>query len=180
MSKLFKLYNNHIRYDFLKKFNYSSIMKVPKITKIVLNVSLNSIDLSKKRLNCVYDNLKLISGQFPIIIKSKKSISSFKIRKGFPIACKVTLRKKLMWYFFDKLIFIVIPRIRDFRGFSIKSFDKYGNFNLGIKEQTIFTEIDYEKVNYIHGMNVSIVINSISINESIELLKYFYFPFKKN
>ncbi len=178
MSKLYNLYKNVIIYDFIKKFNYKSIMEVPKLIKIVLSVSLNSIDLSQNKINNVILNLKLISGQLPIITKSKKSISSFKIRKNFPIGCKVTLRKKLMWFFLDKLIFIVIPRIRDFRGISKKSFDNYGNLNIGIKEHIIFPEIDYEKTKYIHGMNISIVIKNKNIKESIFLLNCFSFPFK--
>ncbi len=178
MSNLYNLYKNTIIYNFIKKFNCKSIMEVPKIIKIILNVSLNSMNLSKNRINDVLLNLKLISSQLPIIIKSKKSISSFKIRKGFPIGCKVTLRKKLMWYFLDKLIFIVIPRIRDFRGISKKSFDKYGNLNIGIKEHIIFPEINYEKTKYIHGMNISIVIKNKDIKESIFLLNSFSFPFK--
>ncbi len=179
MSNLLNLYNNDIKLKLVKKYNYTSIMQVPKIIKIVINVSLNSIYLNQNRLNDVILNLKLISGQAPIVIKSKKSISSFKIRKGYPIACKVTLRKKKMWNFLDKLIFIVIPRIRDFRGFSIKSLDKNGNLNIGIKEHIIFPEINYEKSNFLHGLNISIVINNKNINESISLLKNFYFPFKK-
>ncbi len=178
MSNLYNLYKSIIIYDFFKKFNCKSIMEVPKIIKIVLSVSLNSIDLSKNRINNVLLNLKLISGQLPVIVKSKKSISSFKIRKNFPIGCKVTLRKKIMWFFLDKLIFIVIPRIRDFRGISKKSFDKNGNLNIGIKEHIIFPEIDYEKAKYIHGMNVSVVIKNKSIKESIFLLSSFSFPFK--
>ncbi len=179
MSILCNLYKNIIVYNFIKKFNCKSIMEVPKIIKIVLSVSLNSINLSKNRLNDVLLNLKLISGQLPVIIKSKKSISDFKIRKNFPIGCKVTLRKKLMWFFLDKLIFIVIPRIRDFRGISKNSFDKCGNLNIGIKEHIIFPEIDYEKTKYIHGMNISIIIKNKSIKESIFLLNCFSFPFKK-
>ncbi len=178
MNSLYNLYKKKIIYNFLKKFNCKSIMEVPKITKIVLSVSLNSVDLSKNKINNVLLNLKLISGQLPVIIKSKKSISSFKIRKNFPIGCKVTLRKKIMWFFLDKLIFIVIPRIRDFRGISKKSFDKYGNLNIGIKEHIIFPEIDYEKAKYIHGMNISIVIRNKNIKESIFLLSSFSFPFK--
>ncbi len=178
MSKLFDLYNSVIKKKLIKEFNYVSIMQVPKLIKIVLNISLDSESLEKKIINNVFLNLKLISGQKPIFTKSKKSISNFKIRKNFIIGCKVTLRKKNMWNFLDKLIFIVIPRIRDFRGFSKKSFDKNGNLNIGIKEHTIFPEINYEKIFYNHGLNISIVINNNSINESFKLLKYFYFPFK--
>ncbi len=180
MSKLLNLYNNVVKKKLVKKFNYTSIMEVPKIVKIVLNVSLNSFSLEKKKIDDVFLNLKLISGQKPIITKSKKSISNFKVRHNSPIGCKVTLRKKMMWNFLDKLIFISIPRIRDFRGFSIKSFDKYANLNIGIKENTIFPEIDYSKVNYLHGMNISLIINTFNIEESFSLLSCFNFPFSSN
>ncbi len=177
MSNLSVLYKNIIIKKLVNKFNYTSIMEVPKLLKIVLSVSLNNSNLEKKRLIDVCSNLKLISGQKPVITKSKKSIANFKIRQGFPIGCKVTLRKKNMWNFLDKLIFIAIPRIRDFRGFSKKSFDKYANLNIGIKEQTIFPEIDYEKITYVHGLNISIITNTCILKESFVLLKEFYFPF---
>ncbi len=177
MSNLLILYKNIIIKKLIDKFCYKSIMQVPKIIKIILSVSLNYINLEKKRLNDVCENLKLISGQKPIITKCKKSIANFKIRKGYPIGCKVTLRKKNMWNFLDRLIFIAIPSIRDFRGFSIKSFDKYANLNIGIKEQTIFPEIDYEKIAYIHGLNISIITSTKIIKESYFLLKKIYFPF---
>ncbi len=177
MSNLLFLYKSKIIKKFMNNFNYYSIMQVPKLIKIVLSVSLDFSNLEKKRLPDVFSNLKLITGQKPVITKSKKSIANFKIRQGIPIGCKVTLRKKNMWNFLDKLIFIVIPRIRDFRGFSKKSFDKCSNLNIGIKEQTIFPEIDYEKVTYIHGINISIVTNTYILKESYFLLKEFYFPF---
>ncbi len=177
MSKLFSLYKNIIIKKLMDKFHYKSIMGVPNLIKIILSTSLNSYNLEKKRLNCVLDNIKLISGQKPIITKSKKSIANFKIRKGMPIGCKVTLRKKNMWNFLDKLIFVSIPVIRDFRGFSKKSFDKNANLNIGIKEQTIFPEINYEKIIYIHGLNISIITNTNILSQSLFLLKKLYFPF---
>ncbi len=177
MSNLFILYKDVIIKNLIDRFNYNSIMEVPKLVKIVLSVSLNSLNLEKKRLFDVCTNLKLITGQQPIIIKSKKSIANFKIRQGFPISCKVTLRKISMWNFLDKLIFIAIPRIRDFRGFSKKSFDNYANLNIGIKEHTIFPEINYDKVIYIHGLNISIVTTTNILKESIALFTEFYFPF---
>ncbi len=177
MSNLFILYKDVVTKNLIDKFNYKSIMQVPRLVKIVLSVSLNSFNLEKKRLLDVSRNLKLITSQQPIITKSKKSIANFKIRQGFPIGCKVTLRKKNMWNFLDKLIFIAIPRIRDFRGFSKNSFDNYANLNIGIKEHTIFPEINYEKVIYIHGLNISIITNTNVLKESISLLTEFYFPF---
>ncbi len=179
MSKLFILYKNIIINKFLNKFKYSSLMQVPKLIKIVINVGLNYKYLDKKYFNIVLDNLKLISCQKGIITKSKKSISNFKIRCGFPIGCKVTLRKHNMWNFLDRLIFIVIPRIRDFRGFSKKSIDKNGNLNIGIKEHIIFPEIIYDNIKYIHGMNISIVLNNCLFEESFYLFKNFLFPFRK-
>ncbi len=177
MSNLFILYKDVVIKRLIDKFNYQSVMEVPKLVKIVLSVSLNNLNLEKKRLVDVCTNLKLITGQQPIVTKSKKSIANFKIRQGFPIGYKVTLRKKNMWNFLDKLIFIAIPRIRDFRGFSKKSFDKYANLNIGIKEHTIFPEINYEKVVYIHGLNISIVTTTNILKESKALLTEFHFPF---
>ncbi len=179
MSKLFVLYKNVIINKFINKFNCSSLMEVPKLIKIVINVGLNSRLLENKFLKIVLNDLSLISCQKAILTRSKKSISNFKIRSGLPIGCKVTLRKKNMWNFFDKLIFIVIPRIRDFRGFSKKSIDKNGNLNIGVKEHTIFPEINYENIKFIYGMNISIVLNNCNYNESFYLFNKFLFPFCK-
>lgn len=177
MSVLLDLYKNVLVNKMMKEFKYSSVMEVPRLIKIVVNVGFGSANYDKKKFNKVIENISLISGQKPIITCSRKSISNFKIRRGFPVGCKVTLRRKLMWNFLEKLIFISIPRIRDFRGFSKKSFDKYANLNIGIKEQTIFPEIDYEKITYVHGLNISIITNTYVLKESFILLKEFYFPF---
>ncbi len=179
MSKLFNLYKNKSIPFLVKKFSYKSIMQVPRLIKIVINICIGLSSIDKKYLDDAFFNLSLISSQRPILTYAKKSIANFKLRKGIPIGCKVTLRKKLMWNFLDKFIFISIPRIRDFRGFSKKCFDKYGNLNIGIKEQTIFPEIDYEKIKKIHGMDISININSNKIEENYALLSSFYFPFIK-
>ncbi len=179
MSKLFILYKKVIVNKFIKKFNYSSYMQVPKLIKIVINIGLSNKFLEDKYFKIVLNDLSLISCQKAIITKSKKSISNFKIRYGMPIGCKVTLRNKNMWNFFDKLIFIIIPRIRDFRGFSNKSIDKNGNLNIGIKEHTIFPEINYENVKFIYGMNISIVLNNCNYKESFYLFNKFLFPFRK-
>ncbi len=179
LSKLYNLYKNVIIHKLYKKFKYTSIMQVPKIIKIVLNVGLNYKHLDKKYLNIVINNLKLITGQQAIITKSRKSISNFKIRRGIPIGCKVTLRKINMWNFLDKFIFIVIPRIRDFRGFKQKSIDNNGNLNIGIKEHIIFPEINYENVKYVHGMDISLVLTKTSRVESLFLFNCFSFPFRK-
>ncbi len=179
MGVLLDLYKNIVVYKMFKEFKYNSIMEAPKLIKIVINVGIGTANFDKKKLNTVIENISLISGQKPIITYSRKSISNFKIRRGFPVGCKVTLRKKLMWGFLEKFIFISIPRIRDFRGFSKKSFDKQGNLNIGIKEQTIFPEIDYEKSGFLHGLDISINILSNCVHESFFLLSCFSFPFCK-
>lgn len=162
----------------MKEFNYRSIMQVPKIQKITLNMGVGKSIHNKKILNNAILNLTTITGQKPIITKAKKSIANFKIRKGYPIGCKVTLRKKKMWNFFEKLVLIAIPRIRDFRGLSLNSFDGFGNYNIGIKEQIIFPEINYDKIDNIRGLDISITTSAKSNKEGIALLKYFNFPFK--
>ncbi len=179
MSVLLDLYKNVLVNKMMKEFKYSSVMEVPRLIKIVVNVGFGSANYDKKKFNKVIENISLISGQKPIITCSRKSISNFKIRRGFPVGCKVTLRRKLMWNFLEKLIFISIPRIRDFRGFNKKSFDKQGNFNIGVKEHTIFPEIDYEKSGFLHGLDISINILSGCVNESFVFLTYLFFPFCK-
>ncbi|WP_367670582.1 50S ribosomal protein L5 [Sodalis-like secondary symbiont of Drepanosiphum platanoidis] len=179
MEKFYNLYKKKIIFKLIKIFNYKSIMQVPKIKKITINVGVGESISDKKMLNKSLLDLSIISGQKPLITKAKKSISGFKIRQGYPIGCKVTLRRKRMWEFLERLIIISIPRIRDFRGLSKKSFDGKGNYNIGIKEQIIFPEIDYDKVEKIRGMNISITTNAKSDKEGYFLLKYFNFPFKK-
>ncbi|QJC34556.1 50S ribosomal protein L5 [Enterobacteriaceae endosymbiont of Donacia crassipes] len=178
MLKLYNLYKKQIIRKLMLKFKYTSIMQVPCIKKITLNMGVGKVLLDKKYLDNAVNDLTLISGQKPIITKSRKSIASFKIRKGYPIGCKVTLRKKKMWNFFDRLLLIVLPRIRDFRGLSKKSFDKNGNYNIGIKEQIIFPEINFDKIDHIRGLNITITTNKISNKESYALFNAFNFPFK--
>ncbi|ABJ90783.1 50S ribosomal protein L5 [Buchnera aphidicola] len=179
MSRLYLYYKNKVIPNLIKKFNYSSIMAVPQIIKITLNMGIGKSIINKKILDYAIDDLTKISGQKPIITIAKKSIASFKIRKGYPIGCKVTLRGRRKWDFFDKLITIVIPRIRDFRGMSRKSFDGRGNYSLGIREQIIFPEINYEKIDSIRGMDITITTNSKSNQEGECLLTEFDFPFQK-
>ncbi|CAL4323752.1 50S ribosomal protein L5 [Buchnera aphidicola] len=179
MKDMLSFYKKKIIPEFLEKFNYTSIMQVPKIEKISLNIGVGDAFSNKKRLDCAISDLTLISGQKPCITQAKKSISGFKIRKGYAIGCKVTLRGLRKWHFLNKLINIAIPRIRDFRGFSKKSFDGFGNYTLGIKEQIIFPEIDYEKIDHIRGFNITIVTTSRSNEESLFLLSRFNFPFRK-
>lgn len=179
MVKLKNFFKNDIRKKIMIDLNYTSIMQVPIIKKITLNMGIGDSSSDKKILENAASDLKLISGQKAIITKAKKSIAGFKIRKGYPIGCKVTLRNNRMWSFFERFLYIAIPRIRDFRGFSINSFDGQGNYTVGIKEQIIFPEIDYDKIDRIRGLNITITTNSKSNKESITLLRYFNFPFRK-
>lgn len=179
MVKLKNFFKNDIRKKIMIDFKYTSIMQVPVIKKITLNMGIGDSSSDKKILEHASSDLKLISGQKAIITKAKKSIAGFKIRKGYPIGCKVTLRGNRMWSFFERFLYIAIPRIRDFRGFSIKSFDGHGNYTIGIKEQIIFPEIDYDKIDRIRGLNITITTDSKSNKESIALLRYFNFPFRK-
>ncbi|WGS66138.1 50S ribosomal protein L5 [Enterobacteriaceae bacterium ET-AT1-13] len=179
MEKLQNYYKKKIINFMIKKFNYTSLMQVPKIIKIVLNIGLGESGFNKKKLNIAFNNLTVISGQKPIITKSRKSIASFKIRQNNPIGCMVTLRGNKMWNFLERLIFIAIPRIRDFRGLSLNSFDGFGNYNIGIKEHIIFPEIDFDQIDNINGLNITIVSNSKIDNQIYKMLLYFNFPFKK-
>lgn len=179
MLKMKDFFKKEITKNILLKLKYSSIMQVPKIKKITLNIGVGESASNKKLLENAISDLKLISGQKPIITKAKKSIATFKIRKGYPIGCKVTLRGNRMWDFFERLIYIVIPRIRDFRGLSSKSFDGKGNYTIGIKEQIIFPEIDYDKIDKINGLNITITTSAKSDYEGKVLLSYFNFPFRK-
>ncbi|QTM69020.1 50S ribosomal protein L5 [Buchnera aphidicola (Hormaphis cornu)] len=179
MVALYDYYRQNIRKDLKKKFGYSSIMQIPNINKITLNMGIGMEVGNKKVLNFAMSDLMLISGQKPIVTRAKKSIASFKIRKDYPIGCKVTLRGKNKWNFLDKLITIVIPRIRDFRGFSKKSFDGFGNYSIGIREHIIFPEINYDKIDKVRGLDISITTTAISDQESFELLKACHFPFLK-
>lgn len=154
-------------------------MQVPKLLKITLNMGVGEAVGDKKILNNAVEDLQLIAGQKPIITKARKSIAGFKIREGWPIGCKVTLRKQKMYEFLDKLISITIPRIRDFRGFSIKSADGQGNFSLGIQEQIVFPEIDYDKVDKLRGLDITITTSARTDAEGVALLRCFNFPFKE-
>ncbi|WP_343182997.1 50S ribosomal protein L5 [Buchnera aphidicola (Neophyllaphis podocarpi)] len=178
MENLYNYYKSTVIKNFLSKFSYSSIMQVPKIEKVTLNMGIGLSTSDKKVLDKAMLDLSKISGQKPIITKARKSIASFKIRQGYPIGCKVTLRGKRKWDFLDRLIKIALPRIRDFRGLSSKSFDLYGNYSIGIREQIIFPEIDYDKIDRIRGMNITITTTTNSYKESYILLKEFGFPFR--
>jgi large subunit ribosomal protein L5 len=177
-ARLHSLYQDKIVPELMKKFGYKSVMQVPRIKKITLNMGVGETTSDKKILdNAVGDMIK-IAGQKPVVTKSRKSIASFKVRAGYPIGCMVTLRGSRMYEFLDRLVTIAIPRVRDFRGVSGRAFDGRGNYNLGIKEQIIFPEIDYDKVDALRGMNVSISTTAKSDEEARALLAAFRFPFR--
>ncbi len=172
------LYQNEIVPAMLESFKYSNIMQVPKIKSISLNMGLGDAKNNSKDLESAIHELSLISGQKPVITIAKKDISNFKIRKGWPVGCKVTLRSDMMYEFLERLISIALPRTRDFRGLSNKSFDGRGNYNFGIKEQIIFTEIDYDKIQSIRGMNITISTTTNFDDHAYKLLKLFGMPLK--
>ena len=174
-----KIYNEEIIQGLKKTFNYSNLMEVPKINCISLNMGLGDAKNNSKGLESTVEELALISGQKPITTLAKKDISNFKIRKGWPVGCKVTLRSNRMYEFLERLIAIALPRTRDFRGLSFKSFDGRGNYNFGIKEQIIFTEIDYDKIQSIRGMNITISTSAETDGEAYELLKMFGLPLRE-
>ncbi len=178
IPSLRKLYIDEIIKKMIKIFNYSNVMQVPKLKSISLNIGIGDAKNNSKGLESAVQELTLISGQKPIITKAKKDISNFKIRKGWPVGCKVTLRSNMMYEFLERLISIALPRTRDFRGLSFKSFDGRGNYNFGVKEQIIFTEINYDKIQAVRGINVTITTTSKTDDEAFELLKSFGFPLK--
>ena len=180
MSRLLEHYNNQIKKDLKSKLNLKNIFEVPKIQKIILNMGVGEGKEDSKLIDKAQEDLSLISGQKAVKTKSKKAISGFKIRAGMPLGVKVTLRNKMMYEFLDRLINIAIPRIRDFRGLNVKSFDGNGNFSMGIKEHVIFPEINFDKVEKIRGMDIVICTSAKNNNEAIELLKSFNMPFRDN
>ena len=178
-NSLVEKYSNEIAPAMNKKFNYDSVMEIPKIDKIVLNMGVGDAVSNAKNLDEAVEELTLISGQKPLITKAKKSIANFRLREGMSIGAKVTLRGDRMYDFLYKLINVSLPRVRDFRGISSRSFDGRGNYTLGIKEQLIFTEIDYDKVNRVRGLDVVIVTTAKTDEEARELLTEFGMPFAK-
>jgi large subunit ribosomal protein L5 len=176
---LLRKYKEEIIELLRKEFGYKNIMQVPKVTKIVLNMGLGEAIENKKLLETGMEELALISGQKPVKTKAKRSIAAFKIRKGMEIGCRVTLRGEMMYEFFERFIAIALPRVRDFRGLPRDSFDGRGNYAIGIKEQIIFPEIDYDKVEKIHGMNVVICTSARKDEEALKLLEAFGMPYKK-
>lgn len=179
MNRLKEKYLKEITPALMSKFNYSSIMQVPKFEKIVINVGCGDAVQNSKVLDATVEELALITGQKPVVTRAKKSIAGFRLREGMPIGAKVTLRGERMYQFLDKLVSVSLPRVRDFRGVSKKSFDGRGNYTLGIKEQLIFPEIDYDKVNKVRGMDIVIVTTANTDEESRELLTLAGMPFQK-
>jgi large subunit ribosomal protein L5 len=178
MARLQKIYFEAIVKELIEKFSYTSCMQVPRLTKITLNMGVGEAAIDKKAMEQAINDLTKISGQKPIITKSRKAIAGFKIRENIPIGCMVTLRGVRMFEFLDRLITIALPRVRDFRGISARSFDGRGNYNIGIKEQIIFPEIDYSTVSSVRGLNISITTSAKTDDEARSLLQAFRFPFK--
>ena len=179
MSQLQSLYSEQDAPQLKKKFSYNNVHQIPKLKKIVLNMGLGEAIHNIKIIDSAVEELMTISGQRPVITRARKSIAAFKLREGMPIGCMVTLRGERMYDFFEKLVNVALPRVRDFRGISPKAFDGAGNYSLGIKEQIIFPEIDYDKIDKIKGMNISIVTSAGSDEEGRELLTLMGMPFRK-
>lgn len=179
MAKLHDIYRQEVIKKLTEQFGYKTVMQVPRIEKITLNMGVGEAVADKKVLENAVKDMSAISGQKPLITKVRKSVAGFKIREGYPIGCKVTLRGERMWDFLERLICIAMPRIRDFRGVSSKSFDGRGNYSMGVREQIIFPEIEFDKVDAIRGMDVTITTSAKTDDEARALLAAFNFPFRK-
>ena len=179
MAKLHDIYKETLVADLAKQFGYKSGMQVPRIEKITLNMGLGEAIADKKVLENAQADMAAIAGQKPIVTVARRSVAGFKIREGYPIGCKVTLRGERMWEFLERLISIAIPRVRDFRGLNPKSFDGRGNYSMGVREQIIFPEIDFDKVDKVRGMDITITTSANTNDEARALLDAFNFPFKK-
>ena len=178
MARLQQFYKESVVPQLIKQFGYKSVMEVPRIEKIVLNMGVGEAVADKKIMDNAVGDMVKIAGQKPVVTKARKAIAGFKIREGYPIGCMVTLRRGRMYEFLDRLVSISIPRIRDFRGISPRGFDGRGNYNMGVKEQIIFPEIDYDKVDALRGMNISITTTAKTDDEARALLVAFRFPFR--
>lgn len=179
MARLQDFYKSDVVPALMQKFNYNSVMQVPKLEKIVINMGLGEAVANSKILDSAVEDLQLISGQKPVITRAKKSIAGFKIREGMPIGAKVTLRGDRMYYFLDKLFNVALPRVRDFRGISAKAFDGRGNYTLGLKEQLIFPEVEYDKIDKVRGMDIIFVTTANTDEEAREFLKLMGAPFRQ-
>ncbi|MHB1678248.1 MAG: 50S ribosomal protein L5 [Sulfuriferula sp.] len=178
MARLQEFYKNTIVPDLVKQFDYKSVMEVPAIQKITLNMGVGEAVADKKVMEHAVGDMQKIAGQKPVVTKSRKSIAGFKIRDDYPVGCMVTLRRERMYEFLDRLVSVAIPRTRDFRGLSAKSFDGRGNYNMGVREQIIFPEIEYDKIDVLRGMNITITTTAKTDAEARALLAAFKFPFK--
>lgn len=178
MSRLQTLYNEQYVGELQKRFGYKSVMQVPRLSKITLNMGVGEAVADKKVMEFAVGDLTKIAGQKPVVTKARKSVAGFKIREGWPVGCKVTLRRERMYEFLDRLINVAIPRVRDFRGLSPKAFDGRGNYSLGVREQIIFPEIDYDKIDTVRGLDVVITTTARSDDEGRALLEAFKFPFR--
>ncbi len=179
MARLQQFYTETVVPQLQEKLQLSNIMQVPRITKITLNMGVGEAIADRKIVDKAMADMTLIAGQKPVVRRARKSVASFKLRDGMPIGCKVTLRKRQMYEFLDRLISIAIPRIRDFRGLSLKSFDGRGNYSMGVQEQIIFPEIDYDNIDAIRGMDITITTTAVNNEQGQALLESFNFPFKK-
>ena len=179
MNRLRELYDNEITKEMTSKFGYKNPMMVPKLDKIVINMAIGEAKENSKILDTAMSELAIIAGQKPVLTRAKKSISNFKLREGMPIGCKVTLRGQRMYEFLDRLVNLALPRVRDFRGVSADSFDGRGNYAFGIREQLIFPEIEYDKIDKVRGMDIIITTTANTDEEARELLRLFNMPFKK-
>ena len=178
MSRLEKLYKEEVVAKLKEEFGYDNVMQVPKITKITLNMGVGEALGDKKLLDSAVADMETLAGQKVVVTKARKSVAGFKVREGWPIGCKVTLRRDRMWEFLDRLVDISLPRVRDFRGINPKSFDGRGNYSMGVKEQIIFPEIEYDKVDKIRGMDITITTTANTNDEGRALLKALQFPFR--
>ena len=179
MTRLNDLYTQSIRPDLIKEAGYANLLQVPKLEKIVINMGIGEAVQDSKKVAAAVSELSLITGQKPITTKAKKSVAGFKLREGMAIGCKVTLRRDRMYEFLDRLITIALPRVRDFRVLNPRSFDGYGNYAMGLKEQIVFPEIDYDRIDSVRGMDIIFVTSAKTDDEARELLRRFSFPFEK-
>ena len=178
MARLRSVYKNEIALKLKEELGLENVMEIPRITKITLNMGVGGASQDKKLIDGAVADMQLISGQKPIVTLARKSVAGFKIREGWPIGCKVTMRGEMMYEFLERLIYISIPRIRDFRGFSAKAFDGRGNYSMGLKEQIVFPEIEYDKIDKLRGMDITITTNAVNDDQGRALLRAFGFPFK--
>jgi large subunit ribosomal protein L5 len=179
MSRLQEFYKETVIPQLMEQFGYENVMEVPKVTKVTLNMGVGEAVADKKVMDRAVGDMTAIAGQKPIVNLSRKSVASFKIRDGWPVGCKVTLRRERMYEFIDRLVNVAIPRVRDFRGLNNKSFDGRGNYSMGVKEQIMFPEIDYDKIDAIRGMDITITTNAKSEEEAKALFQAFNFPFRE-